>query len=269
MLRRVIECFYDQIYENKQLVIVYEDFDQPTVNFIKGYHFSPEVKLVEIASTSRKLSLGELRNISIQKADGEYVCQWDDDDWYDPERLSSQMQCIMDSGKAGCILSRWIVFDSRTKKAYLSNFRLWEGSILCKKEVILQKPYPDMAKGEDTSVIDYLYMINELYIANDMPYLYLYVYHGNNTWDEDHFKMMFEYGMEMPEEYLVRYITFLRRNMIDLKRRKYYCKDFYLFISHLSYVAPNPFLDAGSRYERCFFLISNDLSSLMPFFLIL
>jgi glycosyltransferase involved in cell wall biosynthesis len=32
-------------------------------------------------------TLGSLRNLDIEMAQGEYVCQWDDDDWYHAGRI--------------------------------------------------------------------------------------------------------------------------------------------------------------------------------------
>ena len=201
MLQRVINCFYNQQYENKQLLIVYEDFDSLTHEFITHSKFNENVKVIMIDSSKEKIPLGELRNISIREADGEYVCQWDDDDWFDPERLSTQMEILLKENKPACVLSHWIVFNSCTNKAYLSNRRLWEGSILCRKEIILQKPYPAIPKGEDSSVIEFLYKSGDLYIIDDMPHLYVYIYHGANTWEAEHFNQIFEFSRELPESY--------------------------------------------------------------------
>lgn len=201
MLDRVINCFYNQSYENKQLVIVYEDFDIPTHEYILNREFDEKVKVVTIDSSIEKIPLGELRNISVREADGEYVCQWDDDDWFDPDRLSTQMQFIRNSGKPACILSRWVVFDDQSKRAYISNRRLWEGSILCRKDLMIQKSYPAIHKGEDSSVIDHLYQNNKLHIVDDMPELYIYISHGNNTWEQNHFDQIFQFSTELPAEY--------------------------------------------------------------------
>ena len=200
MLKRVINCFHNQTYPSKQLVIVYEEADLPTLQFMNRQVFAGNIKIVKIDATTR-LPLGELRNISVKEADGSYVCQWDDDDWYDADRLTEQMNHIMLHGKSGCILSIWIVFDATTQKAYLPQRYLWEGSILCKREVMIQKPYPPLTKGEDTSVVRYLYLRDELSVMDDMPHLYVYIWHGNNTWEYDHFKKILDTSLELPESY--------------------------------------------------------------------
>ena len=201
MLKRAIECFKNQSYENKQLIIVYEEFDTLTHEFINVQKFDNNIKVIRISSSIDKLSLGELRNISVKQADGEYVCQWDDDDWFDPDRLKIQMKFIQKSGKPACILSRWIVFNSQTKKAYISNQRLWEGSILCLKDLIIKNLYLPLHKGEDTNVIDSLFEGDKLYIIDDQPELYIYVSHGNNTWEQNHFDHIILNSIELNSEY--------------------------------------------------------------------
>ena len=189
MLRRAIRCFENQSYHNKQLVIVYEESDQLTHEFMIQQKYDLNIKVVKINTESKK-TLGELRNISVREADGSFVCQWDDDDWYNSDRLLNQMNNLLMHEKPASILSRWIVLDACAQKVFLSNIYLWEGSILCKRALMLKIPYPSLAKGEDSYVIECLFKQGKLSIINNMPHLYVYIYHGNNTWDADHFKRL-------------------------------------------------------------------------------
>src|SRR5258705_7030930 len=79
-LRRSVRCFSAQSYANKELVIVHEGL-RPEVTDWLGRLKNANFRIVPV-STRPKKSLGELRNISIAHATGEYFCQWDDDDWY-------------------------------------------------------------------------------------------------------------------------------------------------------------------------------------------
>ncbi len=203
-LQRAVECFLQQTYERKQLLILYEDIDPATKEYIESQRFPATIQYMEAQSSTRKLSLGELRNLSIRHAAGDYVCQWDDDDWYHPERLNLQMSYLRNTGKPASILSRWTVFDSLTHKVYISNRRLWEGSILCKREVMLHVPYPSLNRGEDTSVIDYLNEKELIEVIENHPELYVYNYHGGNTWDFAHFHKIFEYSSEINDAYAWR-----------------------------------------------------------------
>jgi len=190
MLRRAIRCFDNQRYHNKQMVIVYEESDQPTHEYIIQQCFDANIKIIKINAELPKKTLGELRNISVREAEGNFVCQWDDDDWYNPDRLSNQMNHLLLHEKPANILTRWIVVDACAKKVFLSNKYLWEGSILCRRDLMLQIPYPSLARGEDSYVIESLYKQGYLSVINHMPYLYVYTYHGNNTWDAGHFQRL-------------------------------------------------------------------------------
>ena len=76
-----------------------------------------------------KLTLGELRNLSVQYAQGEYVCQWDDDDYYSPLRLYEQYVNIIQQNKKGCILNQWLIYDYLTNNIFSSVFMSSSSSI--------------------------------------------------------------------------------------------------------------------------------------------
>jgi glycosyltransferase involved in cell wall biosynthesis len=183
MLRRVISCFLNQTYQHRELVVVYEADDSATRDYLATLK-DLSIRPIEVAS-SPKLSLGALRNISIQASCGHYIAQWDDDDWYAPTRLAEQIGAIRESGKRGCVLLRWVMYDEATETAYLSGSRAWEGSIVAEKSAM--PPYPDLRKGEDTSVIKKMALENKL-VGLERPLLYIYTYHGANTWERSHWE---------------------------------------------------------------------------------
>jgi len=192
LLQRSIDCFLAQTYPNKELIILYEDDDVATERFIgKGFPTESGIRLFRV-SAYPKMALGELRNVAIQAAMGELICQWDDDDWYHRCRLEEQYNMLFQEGRHGSILTQWLVYDGLTETSYISNVRPWEGSILCRKSVLQQKAYEDKPLGEDTATIEYLVSMDSLHLIDGMPGLYIYVYHGNNSWDYEHWKEIFQ-----------------------------------------------------------------------------
>jgi glycosyltransferase involved in cell wall biosynthesis len=183
MLKRAVSCFQHQTYPHRELVIIYEADDPETREYLAGID-SPMIRLLEV-STAPKLSLGALRNISIEFSQGRYLAQWDDDDWHGPTRLAEQMAAIRQSGRPVCVLMRWILFDEVTKKAFLSASRAWEGSILAARDALPK--YPELSKGEDTVVIEQLLSEKKL-TGLDKAHLYIYTYHGSNTWERSHWE---------------------------------------------------------------------------------
>src|SRR5690606_35063462 len=102
LARRAVGCFLAQTYPNAELVIVDDgrvDYG-PMLASLGGrvpihYHrLRPE--------PGRRL--GALRNESLDRAAGEYVVQWDDDEWYHPERVARQMAPVLEDGAEGSLL---------------------------------------------------------------------------------------------------------------------------------------------------------------------
>lgn len=197
LLKRAIDCFNSQNYLNKELIILFEEDDKQTSEFIRSTSLSNNIRVIIVKKESEK-KLGDLRNIAIQNATGEFICQWDDDDWYSCNRLQYQYDALLASGKEACVLTQWILFHTTDQKAYVSHARLWEGSILCRKETIMQRPYLSKSRGEDTDVISLLDTKGLLHHMNDAPHLYIYNFHGQNTWEYNHFKTFFRFSKILP-----------------------------------------------------------------------
>lgn len=194
-LKTIIDCFISQTYPRKELIIIYEGSN----DFLETLdHPEHNIKTYQVALAPKK-TLGDLRNMAVSNAEGEYVCQWDDDDWYHKDRLLNQYNYSKTDNCAGSILNRWLVYDKSEKVAYLSNERLWEGSILCQKEPMLQSKYESLSIGEDTSVIEYLDSNKLLQHMPSSAHLYIYTYHGKNTWDHQHWSRIFDYSTRLSE----------------------------------------------------------------------
>lgn len=196
-LKKSIACFFGQTYPNKELVIVYKGNNLLLENDLPQ-HGLEKISVVTIHPDS-PISLGERRNISIEKCNGKYFCQWDDDDWHHNRRLEMQMNSLLASGKDASVLNRWILYDSIRNQGYLSIKRFWEGSLLCKTEIFSDVlKYPSVDKGEDNDFVVKLVKGNYVH-ALLAPHLYTYVYHGGNTSDSDHFQQLFKAGYKLTQ----------------------------------------------------------------------
>lgn len=189
LLKRAISCFEAQNYPNKELVLCYPENDEQTKLFINKLIQNTTLAILKIERKNEE-SLGNARNISIARCRGDYVCIWDDDDWYHSSRLSFQYNSMITTGHGyqASVLMRVILYDSTTQKAYLSFPYTWDGSILCRKEIILQNQYAYRDQGEDTHIIKFLDGKKLLYHIDEAPFLYIYIYHGGNTWDYAHYE---------------------------------------------------------------------------------
>lgn len=197
-LKASIECFRNQSYPNKELVIVYVADDHATAQFARELD-DGDIRVVEVPVEART-SLGAVRNIAIEQATGQYICNWDDDDWFHQDRLKIQYEAIIQSRKRASILYYLIIFDRLENTAYTTNCRQWENSIMCEKQVLVEHgiKYPALERGEDTVFVEGLREANVLFPII-RPQLYIYNYTGMNTCDQSHFETMFGYGKKMSE----------------------------------------------------------------------
>ena len=188
MLIQAIKCYEDQNYPNKELVVCFPKNDKATKEILVS-HLHPDGKYIQIERPDDE-SLGNARNRAIMKCTGSYICMWDDDDWYHSSRLSFQFNSMQIVGERfqGSVLSRILLYDATKEEAYYSFSYTWDGTIMCRKELLLQNQYANRNAGEDTHVITFLSARKLLHKIEDAPFLYVYIYHGENTWGYDHFQ---------------------------------------------------------------------------------
>ncbi|GLR80821.1 glycosyltransferase (plasmid) [Azospirillum oryzae] len=190
LLEFAIDGFARQTYPNRELVIVCDSpalpQDDPLERAIRAAG-GRNVRLIRVNAAGRDggLTLGELRNIAVDHAAGRYVCQWDDDDLYDPCRLQMQQRVLAAAGAQACLLGRWMIWWPAEDRLAVSCERDWEGSLLCEKAVMPR--YPALRRGEDTPVVEQLRRSARV-VRMDLPRLYTYVVHGGNTFTAAHFE---------------------------------------------------------------------------------
>ena len=191
LLEFAIGCFARQTYPNRELVIVCDSpalpQDDPLERAIRAAGCQ-NVRLIRVDAAGRQggATLGELRNIAVDHAAGRYVCQWDDDDLYDPCRLQMQQRVLAAAGAQACLLGRWMIWWPAEDRLAVSCERDWEGSLLCEKAVMPR--YPALRRGEDTPVVEQLRRSARV-VRMDLPRLYTYVVHGGNTFGPPHFEV--------------------------------------------------------------------------------
>lgn len=201
LLKRAIYCFELQNYPNKELVISYQKKDIKSRLIIEEAKLNEALKILQIERSVTD-SLGDARNQAVYKCTGDYVCMWDDDDWHHTSRLSYQFNSLRSISQyyQASVLSRILLYDATTKKAYCSFSYTWDGTILCRKEILLQNQYASRDRGEDTHVITFLSARKLLYKIEDVPFLYIYVYHGENTWNYAHFENFMDKSQVLDEQ---------------------------------------------------------------------
>ncbi|MET9524767.1 glycosyltransferase [Streptomyces coeruleorubidus] len=212
--RRAITCFRSQTYPSLELVVVEDGTDDALEQYIRELG-DPRIRHHRLPPEARPL--GELRNEAVDRATGPYVCQWDDDDLYDPERVETQMAAILSLGAEACFLARERLWWPARHKLAISCARVWEGSMVCAKDRLPR--YPALRRGEDTPVAEEVVRTCRV-VSVDAPELYTYVCHGSNTFNEAHFAEHFEVATEVwsePGAYAERLLAMATRLPIGPK----------------------------------------------------
>lgn len=182
MLRRAIACFLKQTHAVRELVVLHDDSDSDTRDFL-GELGHPLIRSVVVPADPR-MRLGSRRNVLVQSARGSHIATWDDDDWHAPTRLAEQLRCLAESVLPACVLANEVVYDQTTRQAWLSERRTWENSLVSVREAM--PAYADQEVGSDVPCVAQLAEPGKL-TALASPHLYIYVFHGQNTAGTTHF----------------------------------------------------------------------------------
>ena len=180
LVMSALHCFEHQTYPNRELIIVCDNVAAELHSLIEKSRGAP----VRVVSVDPGQALGSLRNIAVANAKGEILCQWDDDDLYQSDRLRACIYALIKSDVAAIFLKRWLIWWPEREILAFSMERLWEGSLVVRKDSIY--PYPEIKKYEDTLMVESLLENRRIGLV-DEPLLYCYTIHGNNTYDKDHF----------------------------------------------------------------------------------
>jgi glycosyltransferase involved in cell wall biosynthesis len=181
-VRASIGYFKKQTYRSKELVIVCDAISVGLTRLVA--ESGADVRLVQ---ADERLSLGLLRNVSVEQAHGDIVCQWDDDDLYGAHRIERSVGALMQTKADAVFLRQWCIWSPGQRILRLSGTRVWEGSMVALKAALPR--YPDARHAEDTAMVEIMFGRSLIALMDD-PLSYCYCIHGQNTYDEPHFRIM-------------------------------------------------------------------------------
>ena len=193
--KKAVQCFLVQTYYNKELIIVNsgdEKYTNKIIDYIDSIH-QLGIDNIHLHNVE-KSSIGELRNIGLDKCRGEYVMVFDDDDHHDSERIEKQLEACLNSNIDGTLLRNFkAVYKNKIfpDKVYICTMLPGlEGTLLFRKGDVR---YPDMDQGEDTGFLERLKEASYTILIIDEPYdMYHYNFYGKNTVSKAHFQTMID-----------------------------------------------------------------------------
>ena len=197
LAQRAIRCFGDQTYPERELIIVSEgERDYRTA--LERYIDQHAIERARVVPAEPGATLGELRNRTLDEAAGPIVCQWDDDDLSHPNRLAEQSEAMEREGADACFLidhlqyleqERLIFWIDWTMSGALTDeWQLFPGTVMMRRDERFRYPEagPYSTRGEDSVMVDQLWHNVPVARVGGMGHLYLYQYHGRNTFSREH-----------------------------------------------------------------------------------
>lgn len=144
-----IDHFLNQDYPNKELIII-DDGIKSVRNLISKH---PQIQY--FYSKKPIGTIGVKRNYACNKANGEIIVHWDDDDWYDNQWISKHVAAFhsTDADITGLnkivffspsLEKRWVYMDTDTEKPWLAG-----ATLAYKKSFWKEHPFIDLQIGED------------------------------------------------------------------------------------------------------------------------
>jgi glycosyltransferase involved in cell wall biosynthesis len=210
LAKRAIRCFANQTYRNRELVIV-TDGQQRLRRSIERYAAEIGLDRVRVVPVDEPgLSLGALRNISLSAASGDVVCQWDDDDCFHPDRISAQLDRMRAGAGQACFMTdhlqfleddRALVWVDWTLGGKSGREQLLPGTIMMERNPRFRYPEtgPFAQRGEDSVLLGSLYDRVPVVALRGEGQLYLYTYHGRNTFDRGHHHRLAMFSLSVSE----------------------------------------------------------------------
>ena len=183
IIRYSLACFKKQTYPHRELIVVSEP---EAGDRVRDYINSQDVNATVFVPPPG-LTVGDHRNLAAARAGGDILVTWDDDDLYDPERLSMAVRTLRESGAAAAFLSRLVIWWPQREIAAISAARMWEQTIAVWRPFM--PIYAPLPSGGDTVAIDRL--TQTCLIAKiECPLLYFYTVTGRNIWSSSHFELL-------------------------------------------------------------------------------
>lgn len=186
LARRAIECFASQKWPNKELVIV-DDGERDYQEVLGPYEGQHRI-IYERLPPEPERTLGAARNVSLELATGQYCVQWDDDEWYHPDRIALQMAAITPRTEA--VVLKYTLMHLDTAEYIAHPYRGYvrggtPGTILHRRSHVR---YPELRKNEDSVYLGRLRESTEVAVlGRSYSHLFIRCFHGENTWTREHF----------------------------------------------------------------------------------
>jgi glycosyltransferase involved in cell wall biosynthesis len=207
LAKRAMRSFAEQTYSKRELVVVTDSgvrVRESLERYADALGLGGAARFVYPDGTD--LALGHLRNVSIAAARGDVLCQWDDDDYSHPERLERQLRTMLDEDAGACFLTEHLQLVEEHRLVFWIDWaadgriegidRLVPGTAMVARHA--EPSYPEdgeyARRGEDSVLLASLMDRVPVASMEDAGELWLYTYHGANTFPREHHLRLSSFG---------------------------------------------------------------------------
>src|SRR5262249_22198891 len=146
-LPQALRCFQRQDYPNLELIIL-DDGSDPIADCL------PPDPRIRYQREAERRNIGTKRNRACALARGEFIVNWDDDDWYPNDRISRQIAALQQSNGDVAGSSQLFYYDAAAELAWrfaLPGMAWVAGNTLAfRRAYWSENPFPEVQVGEDT-----------------------------------------------------------------------------------------------------------------------
>lgn len=195
-LQRSIAAYCAQTYPCRELIIVLHGGSTEYRAAIAAHVAALARDDILIVAGDPSHRLGQLRNLSRDRARGDVHCQWDDDDLHHPERIEKQLESLFRSGFQAVYFRDVMQYFPANRALYCTNWHATElgghpGTLMCRAALNIR--YAEAEHGsEDMVLARELKRLGIVHLLADAPWLYVYVSHGANLLSDAHHRMLVE-----------------------------------------------------------------------------
>lgn len=186
LARRAMECLARQTWANRELVVV-DSGEEDCQDLVEEFESRLRIRYHRF-ERREETELGDLRNVSLEQAQGQFCIQWDDDEYYHPDRIQVQMEHLLRNDLDAVVLRYTLMhLDSPgfVEKPYrIDGIDGVPGTILHRRTDLR---YPNLPRSEDTKFMVALAARGRFGTMVAGSHLFIRCFHGSNTWHHGHF----------------------------------------------------------------------------------
>ena len=187
LCRRAIISYRNQTWSNTELVVL--DNGREKMDALLSDLPDDEVRYAHVPNDG-SITIGELRNRSLEMVRGDLVApQWDDDDWSAPDRLERQFAALERANAQACMLSASLMHVDDDE--YFDHpFIGWlkggvPPTLLHRRSESIR--FPHLPRTSDTHYKNEWHEAGTVIMPISTAHLHLRYFHGENIWERDHF----------------------------------------------------------------------------------